>query len=64
MKMTLRACRANKHLNQKEASKMLKINAKTLSFWETGKTFPTTKHIKDIESVYGVNYNDIIFLQN
>jgi transcriptional regulator with XRE-family HTH domain len=62
MKITLKACRVNKGYHQDEAAKRLGISTKTLSYWETGKTFPSAKKIPIIEKVYGVSYNDIIFL--
>lgn len=63
MKLTLKAARVNKSLSQAEAAKALGINGTTLSRWEAGKTYPTTKHIPNIEKLYEINYNNIIFLR-
>mgnify|MGYP003517012133 CR=1 FL=1 len=62
MKVTLRAARVNKGLKQNEAAAKLGVNRDTLRNWETGKSFPDAVKIKKIEDVYGVGYNDIIFL--
>lgn len=62
MEMTLKAARVNANLTQLEAAKRLDISESTLSMWEKGKTFPDARKIRDIEKVYGIPYNDIIFL--
>ncbi len=62
MKLTLKAARTNAGLSQAEASKELGIGRDTLSNWENGKSFPDAIKIKKIEEVYGIGYNDIIFL--
>ena len=62
MKITLRAARVNKGLRQNEAAKKIGVTRDTLRNWETGKSFPDAVKIKKIEDVYGVGYNDIIFL--
>ena len=60
--MTLRACRVNKNLTQKEAAKKLGISRESLSNYELGRTFPDVPLIKKIEQLYGVFYADIIFV--
>ena len=62
MAMTLKAARVNKNLSQTEAAKLIGVNAVTLSKWETGRAFPSTKRIPKITEVYGVKYDDLIFL--
>jgi len=62
MKLTLRAARVNKYLTQDEAAKLLKIGPDTLSNYERGRSFPDVPVIKRIEEVYGLSYDDIIFL--
>jgi putative transcriptional regulator len=62
MAMTLKAARINAGLNQQKAAKMLGINVSTLSNYERAKSFPDVPTIKKIEKVYGVTYDDIIFL--
>ncbi len=62
MGMTLKAARVNANLTQLEAAKRLDISESTLSMWEKGRTFPDARKIRDIEMVYGVPYDEIIFL--
>lgn len=61
MAMTLKAARVNKSLTQIQAAKLLNVSKDTIGNWERGKSFPNMKNIKDIERVYGVSYDDIIF---
>ena len=58
---TLKAARANKHMNQRDAARALGVSVETLSNWENGKTFPDVPHIQRIEGLYGVPYRDLIF---
>ena len=62
MSMTLKAARVNMGFTLVDASKKLNVSKDTLSNWERGITFPSVKQVKDIEQVYGVSYNDLIFL--
>ena len=62
--MTLKAARTNRGLCQKAAAKAIGVSNKTLSNWENGKSFPDVPQIAKICDVYGVTYNDIIFLPN
>lgn len=62
MAITLKAARVNKNLTQKEASKCLKISEDKLSRYERGLQFPTVPEIQKMESLYGVTYDEIIFL--
>lgn len=62
MPMTLRAARVNKLLSQAEAAKLLGISEQKLRGFESGKKFPDVPMVKRIEEVYGVPYNDLIFL--
>lgn len=64
MAITLKACRVNKGLTQKQASEKLGVSPSTLFLWEKGKKFPNVEMIKAIEDLYGVKYADIIFLPN
>ena len=61
-KMTMRAARVNAGLSQKDAAKGLNISNKTLSNWESGKSFPKADKIPNICDLYNVLYDDIIFL--
>lgn len=60
--MTLKAARVNKELTQKKAADLIGVNVSTLSKWEKGKSYPTNKRIPKILEVYGVSYDEIIFL--
>lgn len=60
--MTLKAARVNKSLTQKKAANLIGVNVSTLSKWENGMSCPTNKRIPKILEVYGVSYDDIIFL--
>lgn len=61
-RMTLRAARVNADLDQKTAAKRLKVSNKTLSAWESGKSYPKADKLQLICDVYGVVFDDIIFL--
>ena len=62
MKVTLKAARVNAGLTQKEAAKELDISVDTLASYEKGNSFPDVRVIKKMEKLYGVTYNNIIFL--
>lgn len=59
---TLKTARDRVKLTLTEAAKELGITAETLSSYEKGKTFPDVPMIMRIEVLYGVKYNEIIFL--
>ena len=61
-KITLKAARVNAGLTQKEAAKVLKISNKTLLNWEKGVSFPKADKVEKICDLYGVAYDNIIFL--
>lgn len=63
MSITLKAARINKGLKQAEAAKKLGISVDTLGKYERGVSFPNVPTIKRIEELYGVPYNDLIFLR-
>ena len=62
MVITLKAARINKNLTQQQAAKKLGISKDTLRNYEHGKSYPDVILIKKIENLYGVTYNDLIFL--
>lgn len=62
MEITLKAARVNKGLTQSEAAKELGTSSRTIYLWEKGKCFPNALQINKIEKLYGVSYNEIIFL--
>lgn len=62
MAITLKSARVNVNLTQEQAAKKIGITKDTLSNYERGKSYPDVLIIKKIEEVYGVSYNDLIFL--
>ncbi len=62
MPITLKAARVNCGLTQREAAEKLEVSYYTLGNWEKAKTFPDAKQIMRIEEVYGVSYDELIFL--
>lgn len=61
MKLTLKAARVNNKLTQKEAAEKLGVTRDTISNWERGKSFPDAIQIRDIEKLYQIAYDNIIF---
>ena len=64
MSITLKAARINSGLTQAQAAEKLGISVTTLQKYETGVTFPNIKTVREIESLYNVEYNDICFIFN
>lgn len=62
MKMTLRTARELAGLTQIKAAKSLGISVDTLSNYEQGKSYPNILMLRKIEGLYGVTYNQLIFL--
>lgn len=63
MQWTLKMLRVRNNWTQEEAGKAVGVSEKTWSNWENFKTFPDVPKVKRIESVFGVTYDDIKFLQ-
>ena len=61
-KVTLKVAREIAGLKQADAAKLLGISTDTLSNYERGKSYPDVPVIRKIEAVYGVTYDQIIFL--
>jgi DNA-binding XRE family transcriptional regulator len=62
MRVSLKAARINANLGQKEAASEIGVSPETLANWEKGKSYPNVPQITRIEEVYGLKYDDIIFL--
>lgn len=62
VKMTLKAARTNVNMNQSEAGKAIGVSENVISNWERGISFPDALQLKRIEEVYGVGYDNLIFL--
>lgn len=61
-KISIKAARVNAGLSQKNAANALNVSNKTLSNWEAGKTFPKANQVEELCVLYGVAYDDLIFL--
>lgn len=61
-KMSLKAARVNAGYSQKEAANKLGVSNGTLCNWENGKSFPNVEQVDRICKLYGLTYDDIIFL--
>ena len=59
---TLKACRVNKNITQKEAAQRVGISARTLQNYEDGITFPPVDIAKRLLGLYDVGWNDVDFL--
>lgn len=59
---TLKALRANADMKQAEVAEKLGISTTTWSKWENKKRFPTVDQAEKISELFGVSYDDIIFL--
>ena len=62
MQITLKAARVNKGYTQSQAAELLNTTKDVVSNWERGISFPDVIMLKKIEDVYGVSYNDLLFL--
>lgn len=62
MKVTLKAARMNKGFTQDEAANYLGIKKDTLSNYERGKTYPNIPVLRKMERLYGIAYDNLIFL--
>lgn len=62
MAITLKAARVNKNLTQVEAAKLLGVSKDSLWNYENGRSFPDVRVVKKMEEVYGISYDNLIFL--
>lgn len=60
---TLKMLRAKYDLTQKQAAEKIGVSESTWANWEAFKTFPDAKKIKDIERVFKIPYDEIIFFK-
>jgi DNA-binding XRE family transcriptional regulator len=61
MEMSLAALRVNAKLTQKKAASELGVCKKTLSDWETYKSFPNIIQLKNLCDLYGCTMDDVYF---
>ena len=62
MRMTLKTARELAGLTQSEAAVRIGVTPDTIGNYERGKSYPDIPTLRKIEEVYGVSYNDLIFL--
>lgn len=62
LKITLAAARVNAGLTQKAVGDRLGVSNKTVCSWENGKSFPDAPQIDMLCELYGISYDNIIFL--
>jgi len=62
VQITMKAARVNKGYTQQEAANLLNTTKDVVSNWERGISFPDVIMLKKIEQVYGVTYQDLLFL--
>lgn len=62
VKLTLKAARVNAGFTQKEAAEKLGISNATLCKWEQGSSMPNIQQVQQICDLYGVSYDNLIFL--
>ena len=62
MMLTLEAARRNANLTQAQAAKKLGVSKDTVGNWEARRSFPNALHILRIEQVYGIRFNNLLFL--
>lgn len=62
MRLSLKMARSINKLTQEEAAKALGIAEDTLANYEKGKTYPDIPMLRKIEALYGVHYEQLIFL--
>ena len=63
-KFGLKIWRLNAGLTQKELAKQMGKSNKTISKWEKGESFPTSKDIDKLCEILKVSYDNINFLHN
>ena len=61
-RFTLKNAREMKRYTQKEAAKRIGVSVDTLGNYERGKSYPDIPVLRKIEEVYGIPYEQLIFL--
>lgn len=62
MKVTLKMLRVSRDWSQERAAKEVGVSVTTWRNWERKKSYPDLVAIANIEKVFNVSYDDIIFL--
>ena len=61
MKRELRGLRVGAGMTQQELADKLGVTHISVSRWETGKSIPSPKYIKEMADMFGVDGQDIFF---
>ena len=64
MKLTLQAARINKQISRAKVCEALGIGANTIYMWEKGRSIPNAVQVGKLCELYGVKFEDLIFLPN
>lgn len=59
---TLKTARELNGYTQEEACTLLGVSKDCVSNWERGKAYPDVPKIRKIEEVYGIPYDQLLFL--
>lgn len=62
MAITIKAARVNKNLTQAQAAELLGISKDSLWNYENGRSFPDIRVVQKMVEVYGISYDNLIFL--
>ena len=63
IRISMAAARVNAGMTQEDAAKALHITKQTLVNWEKGITQPKIEQAENMSVLYGIPYQNIIFLQ-
>ena len=61
-RLTLKGARQRKGLTQAHAAQLIGVSTNTLSNYETARSYPDIPILQQIERVYGVRYDQLVFL--
>lgn len=61
IRLTIRDARHIHGYSQEEASELIGVSTATLSAYERGRTYPNVPILRQIEKVYGLKFEQIIF---
>lgn len=62
MAITIKAARVNKNLTQAQAAELLGVSKDSLWNYENGRSFPDVRVVKKMVDIYGISYDNLIFL--
>lgn len=63
-RISLRAARVNAGITQKQTAAYVGVSNKTLVKWEKGSAYPNVCQAMKLCKLYGMSFDDIIFLPN